>query len=307
MTSAPPRIEIVDVGPRDGLQSQPTLVDTATKIEFITRLVDAGVRRLEVASFVNPKRVPQMADADEVIARLPRRDGVHYIGLVLNQKGFERALASGIDQINSVAVASDTFCQRNQGVNSAEMFAAIREMAQAARVARRHFGVTIAAAFGCPFEGEVPASRVLDMAKACLDLGIDELALADTIGVAVPTQVADLMHAVLELAGGTSVRLHCHNTRNTGIANVYAAAQAGVRVFDASCGGVGGCPFAPGATGNVGTEDLLYLFERMGWHTGISLPSIVAVSNWLAGPLGAQPPAMVSRASLFPPNRAAAG
>lgn len=307
MTAPPPRIEIVDVGPRDGLQSQPTLIDTATKIEFITRLVDAGVRRLEVASFVNPKRVPQMADADEVIARLPRRDGVRYIGLVLNQKGFERALASGIDQINSVAVASDTFCERNQGVTSAEMFTAIRDMAQAARAARRHFGVTIAAAFGCPFEGEVPAARVLDMAKACLDLGIDELALADTIGVAVPSQVAEMMHAVLELAGSTTVRLHCHNTRNTGIANVYAAAQAGVRVFDASCGGVGGCPFAPGATGNVGTEDLLYLFERMGWHTGISLPAIVEVSKWLAGPLGAQPPAMVSRASLFPPARVAAG
>ena len=297
-------IEIVEVGPRDGLQSQPTLVDTDTKIDFITRLVDAGLRRIEVASFVNPKRVPQMADADDVIARLPRRDGVRYIGLVLNQKGFERALGSRIDQINSVAVASDTFCQRNQGVTSAEMVGEIRQMARIARTAGRSFGVTIAAAFGCPFEGEVPQSRVLDMAKACLDLGIDELALADTIGVAVPTQVGEMMQAVLDLAGDKAVRLHCHNTRNTGIANVYAAAQAGVRIFDASCGGVGGCPFAPGATGNVGTEDLLYLFERMGMHSGVSLPAIVEVSRWLAGPLGAQPPAMVSRASLFPPPRA---
>lgn len=306
MTSAVKQIEIVEVGPRDGLQSQPVLIDTDTKLEFIGRLIDAGLRRLEVASFVNPKRVPQMADADEVIARLPRRDGVRYIGLVLNDKGFERALASGIDQINSVAVASDTFCQRNQGVTSAEMLAAIAGMARSARGAGRYFGVTIAAAFGCPFEGEVPAARVLDMVKACLDVGVSEIALADTIGVAVPSQVGEMMHAVLALAGDTVVRLHCHNTRNTGIANVYAAAEAGVRVFDASCGGVGGCPFAPGATGNVGTEDLLYLFERMGYATGVSLPAVVEVAKWLAGPLGAQPPAMVSRASLFPPARASA-
>ena len=306
MTSAVKQIEIVEVGPRDGLQSQPVLIDTDTKLEFIGRLVDAGLRRLEVASFVNPKRVPQMADADEVIARLPRRDGVRYIGLVLNDKGFERALASGIDQINSVAVASDTFCQRNQGVTSAEMLAAIAGMARSARGAGRYFGVTIAAAFGCPFEGEVPAARVLDMVKACLDVGVSEIALADTIGVAVPSQVGEMMHAVLALAGDTVVRLHCHNTRNTGIANVYAAAEAGVRVFDASCGGVGGCPFAPGATGNVGTEDLLYLFERMGYATGVSLPAVVEGAKWLAGPLGAQPPAMVSRASLFPPARASA-
>ncbi len=305
MSAAVENVKIVEVGPRDGLQSQPTLVDTATKLAFITRLVDAGLRRLEVASFVNPKRVPQMADADEVIAGLPRRAGVRYIGLVLNRQGFERALASSIDQINSVAVASDTFCRRNQGVGSAEMLVSIADMARAARSARREFGVTIAAAFGCPFEGEVPAARVLDMVKACLDLGVDEIALADTIGVAVPSQVGDMMRAVLELAGSTAVRLHCHNTRNTGVANVYAAAQAGVRIFDASCGGVGGCPFAPGATGNVGTEDLLYMFQRMGWATGVSLPAIVEISQWLAGPLGTQPPAMVSRASLFPPALAA--
>lgn len=294
-------VEIVEVGPRDGLQSQPTLVDTDTKIEFITRLVDAGVRRLEVASFVNPKRVPQMADADEVIARLPRRPGVRYIGLVLNQRGFERAAASGIDQINSVAVASDTFCQRNQGVTSGEMFDAIRGMANEARAQSRFFGVTIAAAFGCPFEGEVPQARVLDMVRRYVDLGIDELALADTIGVAVPGQVARMVESVLPLLGDIPLRMHFHNTRNTGIANVYAAVEGGVRVFDASCGGVGGCPFAPGATGNVGTEDVVYMLHRMGYATGIALDGLVGVAKWLAGPLGAQPPAMVSRASLFPP------
>lgn len=294
-------VEIVEVGPRDGLQSQPTLVDTDTKIEFITRLVEAGVRRLEVASFVNPKRVPQMADADDVIARLPRRPGVRYIGLVLNQRGFERAAASPIDQINSVAVASDTFCQRNQGVTSAEMYEAIRGMAREARAQGRFFGVTIAAAFGCPFEGEVPQDRVLKMVRRYADLGIDELALADTIGVAVPGQVSRMVEGVLPLLGEVPLRMHFHNTRNTGIANVYAAVEGGVRIFDASCGGVGGCPFAPGATGNVGTEDVIYMLHRMGYATGIGLESLVGVAKWLAGPLGAQPPAMVSRASLFPP------
>lgn len=298
-------IEIVDVGPRDGLQSQPTLLDTDTKIEFITRLIGAGVRRLEVASFVNPKRVPQMADADEVISRLPRAAGVKYIGLVLNLRGFERALASGIEQINSVDVASDTFCQRNQGVSSAEMFDSIREMARLAQARQHYFGVTIAAAFGCPFEGEVPAARVIDLVRRYVDLGVDEIALADTIGVAVPSQVTALIDRVLPLLGPIPLRLHFHNTRNTGIANVYAAVQAGVRRFDASCGGVGGCPFAPGATGNVGTEDLLYMLQRMGFETGISLPGIVAVAQWLGTHLGAAPPAMVSRASLFPPSHAA--
>jgi len=294
-------VEIVEVGPRDGLQSQPTLIDTDTKIEFITRLVDAGVRRLEVASFVNPKRVPQMADADEVIARLPRRAGVSYIGLVLNMRGFERAAASAIDQINSVAVASDTFCQRNQGVTSAEMYEVIREMARAAQAAGRFFGVTIAAAFGCPFEGEVPPERVVDMVRRYADLGVDEIGIADTIGVAVPGQVSRLVERALPVAGKIPLRMHFHNTRNTGVANVYAALQGGVRVFDASCGGVGGCPFAPGATGNVGTEDVIYMLHRMGHATGISLEALIAVAKWLAGPLGAQPPAMVSRASLFPP------
>jgi hydroxymethylglutaryl-CoA lyase len=297
-------VEIVEVGPRDGLQSQPTLVDTDTKIEFITRLVEAGVRRLEVASFVNPKRVPQMADADEVIARLPRRAGVSYIGLVLNMRGFERALATPLDQINSVAVASDTFCQRNQGVTSAEMYEAIRDMARAAQAAGRFFGVTVAAAFGCPFEGEVPPERVVEMVRRYADLGVDEIGIADTIGVAVPGQVAGLVERVLPVVGNIPLRMHFHNTRNTGIANVYAALQGGVRVFDASCGGVGGCPFAPGATGNVGTEDVIYMLHRMGCPTGISLDALIDVARWLGGALGAQPPAMVSRASVFPPAAA---
>jgi hydroxymethylglutaryl-CoA lyase len=296
--------ELVEVGPRDGLQSQPTLVDTETKLAFIERLVDAGHKRLEVASFVNPKRVPQMADADEVIRRLPRRAGVSYIGLVLNLKGFERALESGIEQINSVDVASETFCQRNQGVSPAEMYTAIAGMARAAQEAKRFFGVTIAASFGCPFEGRVDPVRVTEMVRQYVDLGVSEIALADTIGVAVPFQVADLIARVQPLLGAIPLRMHFHNTRNTGIANVYAAALAGVRVFDASCGGVGGCPFAPGATGNVGTEDVLYLLEGMGLRSPVSLQGIIETAHWLEGPLGSRMPAMVSRASPFPPRAA---
>ena len=293
--------EIIDVGPRDGLQSQPVLVDTDTKLELIGRLVAAGIRRLEVASFVNPTRVPQMADADEVIRRLPAVEGVAYIGLVLNQKGFERALDSHITQINSVDVASETFCQRNQGTTPAEMFKAIRQMAQEARAARRFFGVTIAASFGCPFEGRVDPDHVLDMVRRYADLGVDEIALADSIGVAVPSQVAAMVERVLPITGQIPLRLHFHNTRNTGIANVYAAARQGVRIFDASCGGVGGCPFAPGATGNVGTEDVLYLLEGMGLSSSVSLAKVIETTQWLEGPLGGKLPAMVSRARAWPP------
>ncbi len=298
-------VEIVDVGPRDGLQSQPTLVDTTTKLELITRLVDAGVRRLEVVSFVNPKRVPQMADADAVIAGLPRRDGVRYIGLVMNDKGLERALASGIDQINCVVVTTDTFCQRNQGRDAGEMLDSVVAMARRAQDAGRFLGVTIAATFGCPFEGEVDPSRVVDIARRLADAGVDELALADSIGVAVPSDVARLVEAVRPVAGDIPLRLHFHNTRNTAIGNVYAALEAGVRIFDASCGGVGGCPFAPGATGNVGTEDVLYLLHRMGYRTGIDVEAVIATAQWLQGPLAASMPAMVTHAGVFPKRTAA--
>jgi hydroxymethylglutaryl-CoA lyase len=298
-------VEIVEVGPRDGLQSQPRLVDTATKLELITRLVEAGVRRLEVASFVNPKRVPQMADADAVVAGLPRREGVRYIGLVLNEQGLERALASGIEQINCAVVTTDTFCQRNQGRNAAEMLEVVTAMAGRAREAGRFFGVTIAASFGCPFEGEVAPARVVDIARALAGAGVDEIALADSIGVAVPADVRRLVEAVRPVIGLTPLRVHFHNTRNTAVGNVYAAVEAGVRIVDASCGGVGGCPFAPGATGNVGTEDVLYLLHRMGYATGIDLDAVIATAKWLEGPLAATMPAMVSRAGAFPPRPAA--
>lgn len=298
------QVEIVDVGPRDGLQSQPTLVDTATKLALIERLVAAGLRRIEVASFVNPKRVPQMADADAIVAGLPRHAGVRYIGLVLNEQGLERALESGIEQINCAVVTTDTFCRRNQGRDSAEMLDVVAGMAARAQAARRFFGVTIAASFGCPFEGEVAPARVLDIACRLRDMGVDEIALADTIGVAVPSDVRRLVDSLLPLLGGTPLRVHFHNTRNTAIGNVYAAVEAGVRIVDASCGGVGGCPFAPGATGNVGTEDVLYLLDRMGYDTGIDMAALIATSRWLEGPLAAAMPAMLTRAGSFPPAAA---
>lgn len=294
------RAEIVDVGPRDGLQSQPKILGTETKIILIQRLIDAGIKRIEVASFVNPKRVPQMADADDVIAGLPKYDDVSYIGLVLNEKGFDRALLSGIDQINCVAVATDTFCERNQGKTAGKMLDVIEGISIQAREADRFFGVTIAASFGCPFEGEVSPNVVGEITRRLVDMGVDEISLADTIGVAVPSDVRRLIDVVRPLLGNTSLRLHFHNTRNTAIGNVYAALESGVRIFDASCGGLGGCPFAPHATGNVGTEDVLYMLDRMKLDTGIDIGKVLETSKWLEGPLGAKMPAMLTRAGVFP-------
>ncbi len=297
----PTPVEIVEVGPRDGLQSQPTLIDTATKLAFIERLIAAGVRRMEVVSFVNPKRVPQMADADEVIRGLPQRPDLRYIGLVLNTRGFERAVESGLREINTVVVATETFSQRNQGMPVAAIMDSVSVIAREARSAGITCGVTLSAAFGCPYEGRVAPARVMELAARLLDLGVDEIGLADTIGVAVPGQVDHLVREINRIRGGVPLRLHFHNTRNTAVANVYAALLAGVRIFDASCGGVGGCPFAPGATGNVATEDLLYLFENMGYSSGLSMDGIIDTTHWLEGPLGAALPAALSRASRFPP------
>jgi len=260
------------------------------------------VGRIEVASFVNPKRVPQMADAEEVIKLLPKRDDVTYIGLVLNMRGFERAVKSKIDEINCVVVASDTFNQRNQGVTTEQMMQSIEEIAIQSKSTELTCGVTISAAFGCPFEGEVPVSRVVELAKRLINMGIDEIVLADTIGAAGPSDVSKVVSSVREVTGDTPLRCHFHNTRNTGVANVYAAIMEGVRIFDASCGGVGGCPFAPAATGNVATEDLLYMIHRMGFETGISIEGIMETARWLEGPLETQMPAMVTRAGLFPSN-----
>jgi hydroxymethylglutaryl-CoA lyase len=297
-------IQIVEVGPRDGLQNEPDIVSTADKLEMIGRMIDAGARRLEVASFVHPQRVPQMADAEAVIAGLPDRNDVSYIGLTLNKRGVLRALATkeggrrGVDEIGCVIVATDTFGQKNQGQTVAEGIAEASEMIRFAKENGLVAQVTISAAFGCPFEGDVPAQRIVDIARAVLEAGPSEIALADTIGVGVPAQVTDLYGRLREFVpADIPLRAHFHNTRGTGIANAWAAIQAGVSVLDASLGGLGGCPFAPKATGNIATEELIYLAERSGLDHGMNLDAAIAANRWMAGILGRELPSLVARAA----------
>ena len=298
-------VEIVEVGPRDGLQSEPDVLATKIKVELIRRLVDAGVRRVEVASFVNPKRVPQMADAEAVLAALPSRPGVQYVGLVLNRKGFDRAVAAGCTEIGMVTAATDSFAQRNQGATIEETIRAWEEIAPLAHAARIRAQVTISVSFGCPFEGEVPAERVVSIARRLAQSQPVEIAIADTIGVAVPSQVTALVAQLREALKDLSIRCHFHNTRNTAVANAYAAVQGGVRTLDASVGGIGGCPFAPNATGNVATEDLLYMLSRAGYQTGLDLERMIDTARWLQEQRGRPVPGMVSKAGGFPKKTAA--
>lgn len=297
----PRSIEFVEVGPRDGLQNEKILVSTADKLALIGRAIDAGARRIEVTSFVNPKRVPQMADAEEVCAGLPQRDDVTYIGLVMNQRGAERAIATGrIDQLGAVAVSTDAFAMANQGQTSGESVEAAKAVIELARSQGRTGQCTIAASFGCPFEGEVAEDRVVEMAVAIAKAGPVEIALADTIGVANPAHVARLVERVRQAVQPLPLRVHFHNTRNTGLANVWAAVNAGATVVDASLGGLGGCPFAPGAAGNVPSEDVVYMLERAGVSTGMDLNKLIAASNWLSDVMGRKLPGMVAQAPHFP-------
>lgn len=300
MNDSARRVSIIEVGPRDGLQSEPEILPTETKIEFIRRAIEAGVRAIEVTSFVHPKRVPQMADAEAVIQGLPKRSDVRYIGLVLNHKGFERARDARLGEIGMAVVASDTYNQRNQGVPTSESVKAWIAIAREARAAGMRANVMISSAFGCPFEGEVPLRRVLDLVEQVLEGEPVELGLADSIGVGVPSQVTEMIGAVSERAPGMPIRCHFHNTRNTGLANAQAALDAGVASLDASIGGIGGCPFAPAATGNIPTDDLLYMLDRSGVNTGISLEKILDTSGWLQQQLGRGTPAMLPKAGIFP-------
>jgi hydroxymethylglutaryl-CoA lyase len=300
-------IGIVEVGPRDGLQNEAASVPTQVKVEFIRRAVDAGMRRIEVASFVNPRRVPQMADAEDIFRALPQRDDVTYIGLVLNRAGFDRAAVAGCREIGMVVFATDEFNRRNQGVAAADSIRAWREIAAAARGAGIRAQVTISAAFGCPFEGEVPVQRVVDIARELAEAAPFEIAIADTIGVGVPGQVTEIFGRVAEAAPGVALRGHFHNTRNTGLANAYAAVTAGARVLDASLGGLGGCPFAPAATGNIPTEDLVYMLGRMGIETGVDLDRAIDTARWIEQHVGHAVPGMLVKAGAFPGARTAAG
>src|ERR1700742_636807 len=295
-----PDIEIVEVGPRDGLQNESVTFSTEQKLDMISRAIDAGVRRIEVASFVNPKLVPQMADAEAVSAGLTRRDDVTYIGLVLNKRGALRAMAAGLQELGAVCAASDGFATRNQGQTSDESLAMCCEVVRLAKAEGKRAQITISTAFGCPFDGEVDPQRVIDMAKIAAASGPVEIAIADTIGVAGPRDVADLVARVKSAIAPLPVRVHFHNTRNAGLANVWAAVTAGARTVDASLGGLGGCPFAPRATGNVPTEDVVYMLERSGYRTGLDLDRVIGAAEWLTRNMGRELPGMVSRAGNFP-------
>ncbi len=297
----PPRVTLVEVGARDGLQNEDAVLATETKVELVERLRVAGLRRIEVASFVHPGRVPQMADAEAVLDALgPSPEGVSYIGLVLNRRGLERALATVVDEVNFVVGASAGFNRANAGATPEETMGEIEAMLPEASAAGRRTTVTISVAFGCPYDGEVPVATVAALAGRAAAAGASEVALGDTIGVAVPEDVARRIAAVRAAVGSVGLRVHFHDTRHTGVANVWTAIEHGVRVVDASVGGAGGCPFAPDATGNVATEDVLYLLERSGIATGVDPEQVVATGRWLGDRLGRVLPGALGRAGWWP-------
>lgn len=303
-SSARDSVSIVEVSPRDGLQNEAGFVATTDKLALIGQLIGMGARRIEVASFVNPRRVPQMADAEDVVTGLPLAPGVRFIGLCLNERGVARAIATQasarpLDEAGCVLVATDSFGIINQGQSVADGVIANGAMLKLARDAGLFAQVTISAAFGCPYEGPVPADRVVELASRMADAGAQEIALADTIGVAVPDQVAALTTRVMAAIAPIPIRLHLHDTRGLAPANAWAGYQAGCRTFDSALGGLGGCPFALGAAGNVGTEELLYLFGRSGVATGYDLETTLAANRWFAGVMGRPLPSRAGKAGDF--------
>jgi hydroxymethylglutaryl-CoA lyase/(R)-citramalyl-CoA lyase len=297
MRGEPRQVEIVDVGPRDGLQNEEKTLAPKTRSELCDRLAAAGVPRVEAASFVNPKRVPQMAGAEEVMAGLNRREGTVYAGLVLNERGYERAVEAGVDEVRYAFPVTETFAKRNQNTTVDDATALAGRLVERARLDGVRVSITLSAAFGDPFEGAVDPDHVLRIAGRVAEARPDEVVLADTIGVGVPTQVRELVGGVAET--GVTVGCHFHDTRNTGIANAVAAIEGGATVLDASVGGTGGCPFAPRATGNIATEDLVYLLRGMGFTTGVDLEALISVAGWLSERLGKELPGQVSKAGDF--------
>jgi isopropylmalate/homocitrate/citramalate synthase len=294
-----PRATICDVGPRDGLQNEPEILAPRTRAELVDRLAAAGLPRVEAASFVSPARVPQMAGAEEVVASISRRNGTAYAGLALNERGYERLRGTGLDEVHYSFGATETFQQRNAGSSVEEGIATAERIVARAHEDGLRATATVSVAFGCPFEGPVDAGLVASLAGRAVEAGADEVYLADTIGVARPTEVRRLVERVSIF--GAPVGLHLHNTRNTGFANAYASLEAGGTLFDASVGGLGGCPYAPKATGNVATEDLLYLLEGEGFETGVDLEALVAIAAWLEELLGRHLEGQVYRAGGWPP------
>jgi hydroxymethylglutaryl-CoA lyase len=294
-------IEIVEVGPRDGLQNEKISLSVAEKLDLIGKLEAAGARRTEVVSFVNPARVPQMAGAEDIMAALPADPNRSRVGLVLNLRGWERCVSTGCDEANVVVCASDGFGVRNQGATvrqQIETLATIVERRQAD--GGPPITATISVAFGCPFDGEVSQDQVVAIVREAAALGVPEIAIADTIGVADPWTVRKRIEAVRAAAPDARLRMHFHDTRNTGLANAYASVEAGVDVLDASVGGLGGCPFAPAATGNIGTEDLVYMLERAGFETGYDLAALIAIGRQISDRLGKAPASSLARAGGFP-------
>ncbi len=294
-----PTVTICDVAPRDGLQNDAKVLEPAVRAELVNRLAGAGLPRIEAVSFVNPARVPQMAGAEEVVQAVERRPGVVYAGLVLNDKGYERLAATDLDEVHFAFASTETFNQRNQGASVADSIAAAARIVARAHEDGRRATVTIGVSFGCPFEGRVEPERILEIAAELVEAGPDEIVFADTIGVGVPRQVRRLVGDAVRL--GLPVGVHLHNTRNTGYANAFAAVEAGATVLDASLGGIGGCPFAPRATGNIATDDLVYLLHGEGIETGIDLGALIEVAAWLDGVLGRQLEGQVYRAGTFAP------
>jgi hydroxymethylglutaryl-CoA lyase len=302
-------VTIVEVGPRDGLQNEKTVLEPAVRAELVQRLEAAGARRIEAVSFVHPKYVPQMAGAEEVMAALPHTTGRSRIGLVLNGKGYDRALGTAVDEVNVAMSATDGFGLKNQGLSvdqQVQMLADIiagRANAAGQPGATPSLSATLSCVWGCPFDGEVPAGQVADLVGRIAELGVSEIALADTIGAGDPWAVTRKVEAARKAAPDAVLRLHFHDTRNTGLANAYAGIEAGVSVLDASVGGIGGCPFAPGATGNIATEDLVYMLERAGYSTGYDLDALINTARWIGEKIGRPAPSALSRAGGWPPRR----
>ncbi len=293
------RLEIVEVGPRDGLQNEERTLSPEVRAELCEGLAAAGLRRIEAASFVNPKRVPQMTGAEEVLQGLERNPEVTYAGLVLNEKGYERALEAGVDEVRYAFPVTETFAKRNQNTTVADAEALAARLVERARLDGVRVSITLSAAFGDAFEGRVDAGRVLEISARVAEAKPDELVLADTIGVGVPSQVRELVGGILK--HGVTVGCHFHDTRNTGMANAVAAVEAGATVLDAAVGGTGGCPFSPRATGNIATEDLVYLLHGMSHETGINLDALIELAGWLSGQLGKELPGQVHKAGNFEP------
>jgi hydroxymethylglutaryl-CoA lyase len=294
------RVQIVEVGPRDGLQNESAILSTDQKVDMISRLADCGLTRIETVSFAHPDKVPQMADAEAVMAALPSRDDVSYIGLILNWRGWQRAADTPVDEINMNVSASNTFNLKNQGAETGDTINVLAQVVNDASTAGIPVTATIATSWGCPFEGEIPLDRLLFVAESVNAAGVSEIALADTIGVADPWTVTERIKAVQEVVNDIPLRAHFHNTRNTGIANAYAAIQSGITTIDSSVGGLGGCPFAPKATGNIPTDDLVYMLNRAGVTTGVDLDSVIAISSSMEEIIGKPLEAMLPKAGNFP-------